>query len=268
MKFKILWSAWAIPTPRPFNDDWLSKLAREKWWKYIRNSSCFWLEDIALLVDCPESIWESANKENIENIKNLFITHWHPDHAFWLRVVLESRYNFRLWKTEYPIDLYMPKQVYDDLKKVYPSIDFFVNERWTAKLNFIEHGEKVQIENITVEAVWYQWAKSSTYWYKFSSNWKTLLYAPCDTISFKQDLSGLDVLVHECWIFSYDIVKSEISFPDAIDRIRKYKPKKTIFTHIEHVEIERRWLDYLSEMKEKYSDVDFQFAYDGFEIVL
>lgn len=268
MKFKIIGSAWAIPTPRPFCNDWLSILARKEWWKYLRNSSCFWIEDIAWLVDCPESIWESVNKQNIENIKNLFITHWHPDHTFWLRVVLESRYDFYLSKTEDPINLYMPKKVYEDIKKVYPSIDFFVNVKWTAKLIFIEHGEKINVENIVIEAIWYQWKESSTYWYKFSSDWKTLLYVPCDTISLEQDLSWLDILVHECWIFSHDIVDHEISFPDMIERIRKYKPKKTVITHIEHIELEKWWLDYLGKMKQEYSDVNFDFAYDWLEILL
>lgn len=268
MKCKILWSWWAISTPRPFCNDWLSNLARQNWWRLIRASSCFWIDDIASLVDCPESIWESANKHNITTIKNIFITHWHPDHTFWLRIVLESHYDFYQAKTPSPINLYMPKQVYEDIKKVYPSIDFFIYTKWTANLNFIEHGDKIQIEDVSIEAIWYTWNLSHTYWYKFVSSGKSLLYAPCDTISLTQDLSWLDVLIHECGIFSHDIVTHEISFPHMIERIKTYSPKKTILTHIEHIELEKWWLDYLDTLKQQHSDVAFEFAYDGFEIVL
>jgi ribonuclease BN (tRNA processing enzyme) len=47
-----------------------------------RDCSCFWIDDIKTLVDCPETVGNSANKAGIAEIQNLFITHWHPDHCF------------------------------------------------------------------------------------------------------------------------------------------------------------------------------------------
>lgn len=53
-----------------------------------------------------------------------------------------------------------------------------------------------------------------------------------------------------------------------IERIRLFKPKRTILTHVEEIEMNVWSWDYLKKMKEQYSDVNFDFAYDGMEIGL
>ena len=53
-----------------------------------------------------------------------------------------------------------------------------------------------------------------------------------------------------------------------MQRIREIKPKKAILTHIEEVEVNAWGEKYLEEMKKKYSDVSFDYAYDGLEILV
>ena len=77
MKFKILGSGGAMPVPRPFCQCELCSLARKNK-KYRRNSCSAFIEEIRTLIDCPEDIGNSLNTENIKQIDNMFITHWHP----------------------------------------------------------------------------------------------------------------------------------------------------------------------------------------------
>jgi len=76
----------------------------------------------------------------------------------------------------------------------------------------------------------------------------------------------LDLLINECGLFSYEKIKSEISFPALMERIRLLRPKKTVLTHIEEIEINSWSWRYLEKMKKQYSDINFDFAYDGMKI--
>ena len=79
-----------MPTPRPLCDCGVCERARKEGAPYIRNSSSLYLEEINTVIDAPEDIGSSLNRENITGVENVFITHWHPDHTFGLRVILEA----------------------------------------------------------------------------------------------------------------------------------------------------------------------------------
>ncbi len=269
INLQILWSWWSIPTPRIWSKSEISKLAREVWHPYKKNSSCLWIPEIHALIDCPEDISDSLNKIDFPNVKHLFLTHWHPDHTFWLRVLLSSVFDPIDKKIDEPIQLYFPKKVYQDLRQHYPSIDYFVDEMWFWVVNFLEHWESVNIWWVSITTIWYSWEWSWVNWYLIESNWKRALYSPCETILFEQfEINDLDILITECWVFSFDKVKTEISFPKMIKNIERLQPKKTYITHIEEVELARWGYDYLQEMKEKYSDIPFEFALDWLKIDL
>jgi hypothetical protein len=74
------------------------------------------------------------------------------------------------------------------------------------------------------------------------------------------------LLINECGVFSYDKIKDEISFPALMERIRLLRPRRTVLTHIEEIEVNAWGWDYLDRMKKLYADVNFDFAYDGMEI--
>ena len=71
-------------------------------------------------------------------------------------------------------------------------------------------------------------------------------------------------MINECGLFSD--IPSEISFDALMKRLREIKPKRTILTHIEEVEVNIWGEKHFQKMKKQYSDVDFDFAYDGMEI--
>lgn len=266
MNLTIIGSGGAIPTPRPFCQCSLCERARIEGEPYKRNGSSMYADDIFTLFDCPEDIGDSLNRRRIKRVDNLFITHWHPDHTFGLRPLLEANFNFLENRADKEVSVYMPRRVLTELKKHYPAISYYNDYLKVASINHIEHEESVRIGEIQVTAIGYSGQDSATFAYLLEERGKKVLYASCDTISFEQKIYDLDLLINECGIFSYDKIKHEISFPNLMKRIRLLKPKKTVLTHIEEVELNSWGWSYLDKMKKQYADVNFEFAYDGMQI--
>ena len=267
MKFKILGSGGAMPIPRPLCQCKLCVLAR-KTSKYKRNSSSAFIQDINTLIDCPEDIGDSLNRENIKQVDNLFITHWHPDHTFGLRVLLEANYDFINKKPLKIINLYIAKKVYNVLREKYPAIDYYTDIIKVAKIIFIEDGDQIKLNNITIGIVGYNGKDSEWYAFLFTQKNKSILYSSCDTLHFLnyKKFKNLDYWITECGVFSSDKVKTEISFEEMIKHIREINPKKTILVHLEEIELQTWGLEHLKKLKKIYKDVDFDFAYDGLEL--
>lgn len=268
MELIITGSGGAISTPRPFCQCSICKKARKEGEPYRRNSSSLYINDIFTLIDCGEDIGDSLNRRNIVRVDNLFITHWHPDHTFGMRPLLEANFNFAEGKPDRQVAVYMPKRVFEDLKEHYPSISHFSDHLEVAEIKFLGHQESIQIGNIEITTIGYKGEGSNIFAYLIEENDKRVLYAPCDAISLEQKIFNLDLLIHECGLFSHEKIKNEISFPSMIERIRLFKPNRTILTHIEEIEINAWGWNYLEKMKKQYSDVDFDFAYDGMQIRL
>jgi len=266
MKLTIVGSGGATPTPRPFCQCSTCKKARKEGEPYRRNSSSLYANDIFTLIDCPEDIGDSLNRRGIKRVDNLFLTHWHPDHTFGLRPLLEANFNFIEDKADRQISVYTPSRVLEDLKEHYPSVSHFTDHLKVAKINQIEHNESVQMGRMQIMAIGYTGKSSHAFAYLLEEGKKRALYAPCDTISFEQKIYDLDLLINECGVFSYDKIKCEISFPAVMERIRSLRPKRTVLTHIEEIEVNRWGWEHLDRMKKQYSDINFRFAYDGMEI--
>jgi len=266
MKLTIMGSGGAMPTPRPYCQCEICKKARKLGEPYKRNGSSLFVQGINTLIDCGEDIGDSLNRRNVKHVDNLFITHWHPDHTFGLRYVLESNFNFRTNKADKTTKVYIPKKVFETLKKRFPVIEYYFDVQKTGVLRLVEDGDKIKIGDVYITIVGYRGKESETYAFLIESNGKTVLYAPCDTISFDnyRNFKDLDLLINECGLFSD--IRSEISFDALMQRLKEIKPKKTILTHIEEVEINVWGEKHLQKMKKQYSDIDFDFAYDGMDI--
>jgi len=262
----ILGSGGAMPTPRPFCQCKTCKKARAIGEPYKRNSCSLFIDNINAVIDCGEDIADSLNRKNTKSVDSLFITHWHPDHTFGLRPILEANFDFRKGVAKKTVDVYIPRKVYEALKQKYPTIDYLINTLKTGNLHLIEDGETINIKDFSILVVGYKGKNSNIYAYLIQHNNKRVLYAPCDTISFDNyvNFNNLDLLIHECGLFSN--ISSEISFDDLMQRIKKIKPKKTILTHIEEIEINVWGEEHLEKMKRKYPNINFNFASDGMKI--
>ncbi|MBW3003339.1 MBL fold metallo-hydrolase [Candidatus Woesearchaeota archaeon] len=263
MKFRILGSGGAVTTPKPLCSCSNCRKARTDS-KLKRNSSSFYCEDIAALVDCGEDIADSLNRFNITDVEYLFITHWHPDHTFGLRPLLESNFDWEKGKPRKKIKIFIPRKVYGVLKERYPSITYLIDALKLGTVKHLEHNNSVNIGDVRVTAAGFGGKDADTFGYMFESNGKKLLYAPCDTYFLIQQISGLDILINECGLVNLEL-PNEISFKKLIERLRQWKPKKVILTHIEEPELKRLNFD---KLRKQYSDLNLDFAYDGMRITL
>jgi len=226
------------------------------------------IKDINTVIDCGEDIAYSLNRENVKKVENLFITHWHPDHTFGLRTILEANYNFRTKTVKAIINVYIPIKVYEKLKKYFPVIDNYFDVKKVAKLYLIEDGDKIKFGEYTIEVVGFKGKNSDTYAYLLSQDKKKVLFSPCDTIGFDnyKNHKGLDLWITECGISQEKY--TELFIGDLIKRVNEIKPKRTIFTHIEEIEQALEKGKYLDNIKKKYSNTKFEYSYDGMKIKL
>lgn len=262
----ILGSGGAIPTPRPFCQCAVCCKARKIGEPYRRNNSSLLINGINTIIDCGGDIADSLNRRDVRRVENIFITHWHPDHTFGLKRILDANYNYINESAERTTNVYIPTRVYETLMQKFPVLDYSFNVQKTGKLCLIEDGERMEIGDIAVEAIGYKEKNSDVYAYLIGKDGKKALYAPCDTLDFKKykNFKGLDLFISEVGVFVE--TPSEISFESVMERIREMNPKISILTHIEEDDIRIKGEDYLQEMKQKYSGINFDFAYDGMEI--
>lgn len=266
MELTILGSGGAIPTPRLFCHCEVCEKARRLGEPFRRNGSSLFIHDSNTLIDCGEDIGDTLERRKINCVENLFITHWHPDHTFGLRPLLEAHYNFREQRANKAVNVYIPKKVFEDLKAHFPAIEYFLNSEKTGKLHLIEDGDKIDFGSTSITAIGYAGIGSSAYAYLLEGNGKRVLYSPCDTKGFEsyKNQKNLDFWITECGLFSS--FHTEISFDELIARIKEIKPGRAIITHLEEIEVQMFGEDYLEKMKRKYASLNVDFAFDGMKI--
>lgn len=81
MKFTILGSGGAIRIPRACCSCKVCKEARLKGFPYKRLGQSLFLHEDSILFDTPEDINEELNIHNVDEVKHIFYSHWHPDHT-------------------------------------------------------------------------------------------------------------------------------------------------------------------------------------------
>lgn len=266
MRIKILGSGGSIPTPKIGCSCSVCTKARNIGKPYKRNSNSIYLFNTKSIFDCPEDINASVNENAIEEIEAVFITHWHPDHCFGLRLLMQCGYNFYSEKVNHQFSLFIPENVYKILIEVYPAIKFQLESLKTAKLMLIADREVITLNESTIQPIGFTGKDADTFGYLISDGSRNVLYSPCDTMGFNKykEFRNLDLWITECGCFSD--YKGEISFEKVIERINEINPAKTIFTHIEEEELNMAGWEYMEKLKDKYDEINFDFAFDNMEI--
>ncbi len=264
MEFIILGSGGAISTPRPFCQCAVCKRARKG--KGKRNHCVAFLPEANALFDCGEDVKESLNAQDIKRVDSVFLSHWHPDHVLGLRDVVEPNYDFYSKKPRHPIRIFLSKRTFERLSKSFAMIDFFANVRAGGGFVVFEHGKKIRIKNSTITPIGFQGKGSETFGFLVEAKGKRLFYSPCDTISLREEFipRNLDVWATECGMFSG--YKTEISFTALLERIRKAKPKRTVLTHIEEIEVQKAGFSVLKKLEKENKKLNLHFAFDGMRI--
>lgn len=87
MELTVLGSGGNTPTPAPTCGCRVCVEAREKGPPYARRGNATFVHDLNLLVDTPELVWHSLNREGIEAVDYVFLSHFHADHTLGLRTL-------------------------------------------------------------------------------------------------------------------------------------------------------------------------------------
>ncbi|NLX05336.1 MAG: MBL fold metallo-hydrolase [Phycisphaerae bacterium] len=225
------------------------------------------LHEANALFDCPEDISASVNAGRIERIDALFLTHWHPDHCFGLRLLMESGYGVYRDVATKRFSLFVPQKVYPTLIKVYPALTHQLQTLHTADLRLLADRELVTLGATTIQPIGFAEAESDTFAYLIRNEAKhAVLYSPCDTLSFRtyREFRHLDLWITECGCFS-DYPR-EIGMDEAMRRIEEIAPGRTIFTHIEEEELRMFGWDYMEAIIQRYPHLAFEFAHDMMEL--
>lgn len=277
MKFKILGSGGCTALPRPTCFCNICNEAREKGEPYKRSSCCLYIEDLDLIIDTPEDINYSLNREKIQNIQNIFYSHWDPDHTLGIRVIEQLRLHwFKYFNDDpctNPINIYALSDVIDDIYSIknkfgsylsyYESLNLCkINKINTLTLNNIKISLIPIITNIVSTAFIFQWEN------------KKVVYAPCDNkpltnnpLLFDADLFILGGFIpssgfNDGTVLSKDnqIFKAMFTLDEINTIYKEYNPKKIILTHLEE-DWGLSYDDYL-----KLNTPNITFAFDGMEI--
>ncbi len=254
MKFIVLGSGGALRIPRACCNCKVCNEARIKGFPYKRMGQSLYLYDEQILFDTPEDINEELNSHEIDYVKRIIYSHWHPDHTMGCRIVeilAEGKRD--------KIDIFMPSG----------DIDISINDNALFKYyeamnycNLISSDETILIGEIIIKIIKLDNNFSSAF--LITKGDQRILYCPCHTmhLPISDEIKGCNLFI-TCKGESSEMEEDITNFErDTLRIIREIKPHKTIITHIE--ESDNFGFDDYVEMEKEL--IDIQFAYDGMVI--
>lgn len=279
MKLIILGSGGCQAIPRPLCYCKNCEKARSKGIPYAHTGPSLYLENEAILFDTPEETRIQIERENIQSLKHVFYTHWHPDHTQGLRIFEQIQSVYPEEKRLDPIKVYIPENAYAEFMERLEPLRYF------EKMGFItiiktNDRTPVRIGTVTITPVDFKRNDRVRYGYLIEKDSKRVIYAPCSIFDWKVDkyYDNLDLLIMEKgWDGKTEFRKTlpkehywhdHASFEENILEIKKIKPKKVVITHIDgarHKTIDGDYDLLVAEVK-KYSDLNIEVAYDGMKI--
>lgn len=274
MKFIFLGSGGCTALPRPGCFCKVCKEARLKGEPYKRSSCSIFLEDINLLIDTPEDINYSLNREQIKNIDIIMYSHWDPDHTLGIRVIEQLRLHwfkyFNGEKCNNPIKVYALQDVLEDIYSIKNKFGSYLS--YYEGLNLCESQPiaKVKFKDIYITLIPIITNITSTA-FVFENKNKKIIYAPCDNkplpknnLLYDADIFILGGFITENGFNDGTILHKDNKIFDAMltlkeisDIKKEYNCKKIILTHLEE-DWGLSFDDY-----NKMNSNDITFAYDG-----
>ncbi|GGE62915.1 MBL fold metallo-hydrolase [Priestia taiwanensis] len=278
MRIEFLGTGGAIPIPRPGSQQRVSMEARKKGVPYSRTGPSVFVHGPNLLIDTPEESHIQLNRANISFVENGVYSHWHPDHVMGRRVWEMLNGDFREHPTKERVsDVYFPKQVAEDMKKMLGSWDHFtfLQSFGTIRMHVLEDEESFTLHDVVVTPI--QLHEKYVYGFLLEEESKRVFIAPDELYGWEPpaNLNGVDIVILPMGIheedkntgeqrFSREFLEHvrEASFQDTLNIIKKLQAKKVILTHIE--EIDNLGYDDLKELEGELQDAGLPvtFAYD------
>ena len=282
MQWTILGSGGCTRIPRPLCRCPVCNEARGKGIPFERTGPAGFLHDENLLIDTPAEVADQLNRNGIERLDHLILTHLDPDHVEGLRVVEQVALDFRTWRAypELRIQLVIPEILYRrirEIRSVYgPLIDFYEGQGFVEIRVF---RQRTRIGNTDVIALPVDRGDQTSFVYVFMKQGRKVVYAPCDIRPFpeeREEVRNPSLLIIQPGIFETGLKhgfvypESHISrttlytFEETVGLAKRIEAEQVLFVHLEEY-WNRSHTDYTaleSSMK------GIRFAYDGMRITV
>lgn len=286
MHITVLGSGGNTPIPTPTCSCDVCKQARSEGVPYTRGGNSLYLPALSAVVDAPEFVFTALNRERIDTVEYIFLTHWHPDHVNGLRVVqardVTAYDSYIDAMREGGPTIVTTRGVYERTQEVFGQLEFFVDETGMADVQFLDD-EPLQIGETTVRAIPYALAGDDLDATAFviERGEQTVLIASDDARHLSESAlpADIDLAVFECGLFDesptgeqilsdadWSLLEGELRHEEVLDRIDRVGPERTLLTEIEH--LTARSHDDFRRLESRPEYDGIQFAYDGRDVEL
>lgn len=284
MRLTFLGSGGNLPIPMPTCSCRICRQARDRGIPYARHGNSMYLHDMAAMVDAPEQSQANLNREGIDDLRYLFLTHWHPDHVGGIRVVQSRDFAPVYEREDYGLldagrdgqpTVVTTRRVYERTCDVAGALDHYRSVGWT-DLHLLDEDGPLTDNGVTVRAIPYELegdGDADAAAFVFEQGETTIVVASDDARHLDVDrLPRADLAVFECGYFETDpdgtailseearrFLAGELAHDEVMDRVDQAPANRVILTEIEHL-YARSYDDFVA-LEAAYDGV--QFAYDG-----
>ncbi|MEF8807259.1 MBL fold metallo-hydrolase [Natronomonas sp.] len=281
----VLGSGGNSPIPTPTCRCHVCERARAEGVPEARHGNSLYLEELSAMVDAPEFVYENLEREDVDELDYIFVTHWHPDHTAGLRVV-QSRPTSRMFsEADYGLidsarenrpTLVTTRRVYERTCELYDGLRHFVEDVGFADTHFLDE-DPLTVGETRIESIPYSLsgnADMDATAFLLEGPETTVLLATDDAryLDESELPDHVDLAVFECGYFPETpdgtpiltesdeaILAEELTHAEVMERVRRVDADRTLLTEIEH--LYGRTHDDYRERGQSYEGVEF--AYDG-----
>lgn len=287
MRLTVLGSGGNLPIPMPTCSCGVCVEARERGIPYARNGNSLFVHELNAVIDAPEHTYTNLNREGIDRVEYLLLTHWHPDHVAGVRAVQARDFAPVYDRDDYGLldagrdgrpTVVTTRRVYERTCDVAGALDHYVSVGW-ADRHLLDEDGPLSANGVTVRALPYELegdGDEDATGFVFEADGRTLVVASDDARHLDESrLPDADLAIFECGFFDEgpdgDAILSEedraflageLTHEEVMARVDRIDPARTILTEIEH--LYARGYEDFRELEAGYEAV--RFAHDGLTV--
>ena len=252
MRVEFLGTGGALTIPRPGCSCRICAQARERGVPYSRTGPSVFVHGPDVLIDTPEESKFQLDRAGIGRVEACFYSHWHPDHVMGRRVWEALNGDFVHWPPRHRrTRIYLPQQVAEDFRSYLGSWAHFEYMASVGLVEIVELRDDQTVERNGVRITPFRVAQRYVYAFLFEHGGKRLLIAPDELYQWQPPdfVHGVDVAILPMGLAEFDplsgerripvehpVLRSEATFRQTQEMLRRMRPKRAILTHIEEID--------------------------------